>query len=135
MAGGVGGEALPAGAEVWRVSVTVGAGTDGSKGEVLRQMVAPTAGYIRLGDAMGSSYGHPRWERMTSAVAPEWVDLTTGIAPLERPEPPRDDPAGDRPPAGPATAGASDDSAAWRLVLLGGLGVVAALALWRRRAR
>jgi hypothetical protein len=130
---GTGGEKLPAGAAVWRVSVTVGAGTDGNESEALRQMVAPRAGYIRLDDAIGPSHGAPRWERMSSTAAPKWVELTRGIAPLERPKPDRGGDA-DAPTPGPSTAGAGDDSPAWPLALAGGLGLVAALALWRRRS-
>ena len=44
---GVGGELLPAGAERFRVAVTVGAGTDGRASEVIRLAVAPSAGYVR----------------------------------------------------------------------------------------
>lgn len=144
---GVGGEVLPAGAEVWRVAVTVGAGDDEGQSEQLHQLVAPKAGYIRLDvavggsfdEAMGASYDGPRWERMSVGAARKWMEQTKGIAPLDRPTPDRDDAgqeatAGDPAPAAPSTAGASDDSLAWPLVLAGGVGVLATIALWRRRS-
>jgi hypothetical protein len=118
------GDGPPASAPTWRANVTVGAGTDGSHSEVLRQIVAPSTGDIRLDSA---------WQEMSRQASRKWESLTRGLAPLPASSSARAnaDPANSAAGDSPSAGGAGDST--WIWVAAAGLGIVGGVTLWRRR--
>jgi MYXO-CTERM domain-containing protein len=138
-ASGVAADAPPRSAGRWRATITIGDGQAGGPIETFPQLVAPEPGYLRVDGV---------WRPMSTMASREWTRLTKGIEPLPPPKPAEkvhtetgqlDGASTDEPPPQPADEVSADQSGAggndaWPWIAVGAAGLVALLAVRRRRS-